>query len=262
MVMSAGTLAGTVALVTGATRGVGHGIALGLSEASATVYVTGRSIDEAVAAAIAQAGGVAIAVPCDHRDDAQVEAVFERIRSEQGRLDVLVNNAWGGYEGMMEEGEFTREKPFWEQPLWRWEAMVDVGLRGAYVASQQAARMMVAQGSGLIVNISDLAAQRYTSNVAYGVAKAATDRMTQDMALELRESNVAVVSLYPGLVRTESVLAAGVFDLSNSESPQFQGRAVAALAADGEVMGRSGQVVVSAELGVEYGFEDVDGASS
>ena len=111
----------------------------------------------------------------------------------------------------------------------------------------------------MIVNISDLAAQRYTSNVAYGVAKAATDRMTQDMALELRESNVAVVSLYPGLVRTESVLAAGVFDLSNSESPQFQGRAVAALAADAGVLERSGQVVVSASLGEEYGFTDVDG---
>jgi NAD(P)-dependent dehydrogenase (short-subunit alcohol dehydrogenase family) len=182
------------------------------------------------------------------------------VLQEQGHLDVLVNNAWAGYEHMVHDGQFTWLNPFWQQPLWRWDAMFQSGVRGAYVASQWAARHMVERRSGLIVNISYWAAQKYMSNVSYGAAKAAVDRMGIYMAHELRQHNVAAVVLYPGLVRTESVLeAAEYFDLSNSESPQFIGRAVAALAADPELMRKSGQILVAAALALEYGFTDVDG---
>src|SRR5881398_2917737 len=161
---------------------------------------------------------------------------------------------------MVENCDFTWSRPFWEQPLWRWDAMFSAGVRAHYRASQLAAPAMIAQRRGLIVNISFWAAQKYIGNVAYGVAKAATDKMTADMARELREYNVAAVSLYPGLVRTEKVMAASAFlDLSNSESPQFIGRTVAALAADANVLEKSGRVLVAAALAREYGFTDIDG---
>ena len=247
-------LTGKVALVTGGSRGVGKGIAAELNRSGAIVYATGRTVADTFSAP----GGV-IPIRCDHRDDEQVAAAFHRLADEQGRLDILVNNVWGGYERMVEEGRFTWAEPFWRQPRWRWDVMFQAGVRAHYVASQLAARMMVEQHSGLIVNISVWAAQKFIGNTAYGVAKAATDKLTADTAHELRPYNVAVVSLYPGLVRTESVLAAGVFDLSNSESPEFTGRAIAALAADADVMRRSGQVLVAAALAREYGFTDIDG---
>lgn len=249
-------LNGKVALVTGATRGVGRGIALELAEAGAVVYATGRTIEEATFTTTGQL----IPVRCDHTIDSDVEAVFQRIATEQEHLDILVNSVWGGYENMVENGAFTWMQPFWKQPLWRWDAMFAAGVRAYYVASAQAARMMVEQRSGLIVNISFWAAQKYLSNVAYGVSKAATDKLTADMAHELREHNVAVVSLYPGMVRTELVMEAAAFlDLSNSESPQFIGRAVAALGSDSNVLQKSGQVLVAAGLAQEYGFTDIDG---
>jgi dehydrogenase/reductase SDR family member 1 len=249
-------LNGKVAIVTGATRGVARGVALELAEAGAVVYATGRTIDET---AFATTGRV-IPVPCDHTHDSEVEATFHRIINEQDRLDILVNCVWGGYENMVENGEFTWMRPFWQQPLWRWDAMFTAGVRAYYVASAHAARTMVEQHSGLIVNISFWAAQKYLSNVAYGVSKAATDKLTADMAHELREHNVAVVSLYPGLVRTEKVMEAAAFlDLTNSESPQFIGRAVAALASDPKIMQNSGRVMVAAALAQEYGFTDIDG---
>jgi dehydrogenase/reductase SDR family member 1 len=242
-----------VALVTGASRGVGRGIAIGLTNAGARVYATGRHIaDTDLDARITK-------MPCDHTDDSAVEKVFERIDREAGRLDILVNSVWGGYERMVEDGRFTWGARFWDQPRWRWDAMITAGARAAFVASQFAARRMVEQRRGLIVHISHWAAKKHIGNVLYGVAKAATDKMTTDMALELRPYGVVVVSLYPGLVRTEAVLAAGVFDLSNSESPEFLGRAVAALANDPHSERWSGQVVVSAALAREYGFTDVDG---
>lgn len=244
-----------VAVVTGASRGVGKGIAIELCDAHFTVYITGRSVSK-----MACLTGRGTAIPCDHREDQQVYRAFDRIIEEQGRIDVLVNNAWGGYENMIEEGEYTWQRPFWQQPLWRWDAMFQTGVRAAYVASGLAAPIMLAQGNGLIVNLSYWAAQKHLANVSYGVAKAATDKLTADMAHELREHNVAVVSLYPGLVRTEKVIAAAQWlDLSNSESPRFIGRAVAALANDSEIMGKSGKVLVAAALAQEYGFTDVDG---
>jgi dehydrogenase/reductase SDR family protein 1 len=264
------SLKGKVALVTGASRGVGKGIALGLGEAGAVVHVTGRttipgsgrlpgSIGE-TAEEVILLGGKGIAIACDHRDDEQVEAVFRQIQAEQGRIDILVNNVWGGYENMVENGEYTWERPFWQQPLWRWDAMFAAGVRAHFTASRLAAPVMVAQHSGLIVNISYWAGQKHMGNALYGVAKAATDRLAADMAYELREHNVAAVALYPGLVRTEGVMAAAQFyDLSNSESPQFIGRAIAALAADPDMMKKSGQVLVAAALALEYSFTDVDG---
>ena len=271
------SLEGKVALVTGASRGVGKGIAIGLGEAGAEVWLTARTLSAASpapdAAAIAApgsleetareveaAGGTAVAIACDVVDDEQIERLFARLAAERPRLDVLVNAAWGGYEAMVEEGEFTWTKPFWEQPLHRWSAMFDAGVRASFACSRLAARRMIAQGGGLIVNVSFWAARKYMGNVLYGAAKCATDRLTADMAHELRGTGVTVVSLYPGLVRTEKVLEAAAFlDLSNSESPRFIGRAVASLAADSGVDARSGAALVAAALGREYGFGDVDG---
>jgi NAD(P)-dependent dehydrogenase (short-subunit alcohol dehydrogenase family) len=247
------TLEGRVALVTGASRGVGRGIANELATLGASVYATGRTVASATLPPAVRR------LPCDHTDDDAVERVFQQMLGESGRLDVLVNSAWGGYERMVENGRFTWGVPFWEQPRWRWDAMLGAGVRAAFVASQLAARSMIDARGGLIVNISHWAAQKRIANVLYGIAKVATDKLTSDTAQELRPHGVTAVSLYPGLVRTEAVLAAGVFDLSSSESPEFLGRAVAALALDANAIRYSGQVLVAAALGREYGFTDVDG---
>jgi dehydrogenase/reductase SDR family member 1 len=248
-------LESAVAVVTGATRGVGRGVARELARQGAKVFVTGRSVPDH-----APFDEPVTAIRCDHGDDTQVAAVFARVLQKAGTIDVLVNNVWGGYERMIENGTFTWSRPFWEQPLWRWDAMFTGGVRAHYHASQLAARAMVTQRRGLIVNVSFWAAQKHVGNVAYGVSKAATDKMTADMAAELKPHGVAVVSLYPGLVRTEKVMeAAAYLDLSNSESPEFIGRAVAALASDPDVLRHSGQVVVAAALAREYGFTDLDG---
>jgi dehydrogenase/reductase SDR family member 1 len=252
--MTAHRLDGTVALVTGGSRGVGRGVSEHLAEVGATVYVTGRTVSEA------QLPRSCTPVTCDHTNDGQVAAVFDRVASEQSRLDLLVNNVWGGYERMVENGQFTWGLPFWQQPLWRWDAMFDAGVRAHYVASTFASRMMVAQRSGLIVNISFWAAQKHIANVPYGVSKAATDKLTFDMAHELRPHGVAVVSLYPGLVRTEKVMEAAAFlDMTNSESPHYIGRVIAALASDPDILAKSGQVLVAAAEAACYDIADVDG---
>ena len=251
------TLTNRTALVSGASRGVGKGIALELAAAGATVFATGRSASDLDAL-----GRNIHPVRCDHRDDAQTAAAVNLVIRQAGGIDILVNNVWGGYEGMVEEGVFTWPRRFWDQPLWRWDAMFSAGVRAHFHTSQLAARSMVARGRGLIVNISFWSAQKHIGNVPYGVAKAATDKMTSDMAVELAPHGVSVVSLYPGLVRTEKVMeAAAWLDLSNSESPEFIGRAVAALAADPEVHRRTGQVLIAAALAREYGYADVDGRS-
>jgi dehydrogenase/reductase SDR family protein 1 len=251
--MSSPNLREAVAIVTGASRGVGRGVATALAEAGATVYGTGRSI------AKAQLDDSIHRVVLDHTDDAAVAKLFQHVAAEKGVLDILVNNAWGGYERMVEDGRFTWGVPFWDQPLWRWDAMMGVGARAAFVASQHAARLMLPNKRGLIVNISTWAAQKRIGNLLYGLSKAATDKLTADAAQELKAHGITIVSLYPGLVRTEGVLAAGVFDLSNSESPEFQGRAVAALAADPDVARWNGQCLVTAAVAQTYGFTDIDG---
>jgi NAD(P)-dependent dehydrogenase (short-subunit alcohol dehydrogenase family) len=251
------TIAGTVAVVTGGTKGVGRGVARELFRQGARVFVTGRSAPDHAPIDEGPTG-----IRCDHRDDSHVEAAFASIAREAGAIDILVNTVWGGYDSMMENGVFTWAKPFWEQPLWRWDAMFGAGVRAHYHASQLAAPGMIARGRGLIVNVSHWAAQKHIGNVAYGVSKAATDKMTVDMAVELKPHGVAVVCLYPGMVRTEKVMEAGQWlDLSNSESPDFIGRAVAALAGDPDVLRHTGKVLVAASLAREYGFTDVDGTT-
>ena len=261
------SLEGRVALVTGASRGIGKGCALELGAAGARVYVTGRTLEEgaaplpgsigATATAVTAAGGEGVAVRCDHRDDAQVEVLFERIHGECGRLDLLVNNAF------QIPKELTSGLPFWQTPISNWDDMIGVGTRSAYVASRFAARQMIAQKRGLIVNISSSGAAEYAWHVAYGVGKAALDRMTADTAHELEKHGVAVVSLWPGLVMTERIQQLGGampgFDPSGAESQRFTGRAVVALAADPDVFARTGRALVSRELADEYGFQDVDG---
>jgi NAD(P)-dependent dehydrogenase (short-subunit alcohol dehydrogenase family) len=265
-------LRGRVAVVTGASRGVGRGIALGLGEAGATVYVAGRTVEEGASAArlpgsvpttaadVTSLGGVGIAAPCDAGDDRQLAALVDRVRDEQGRLDVLVNSAWGGYERFTDGSEFN-PGPFWEQPLGLWDSMHRIGVRAHYVTSALAAPLMIATGGGLVVSLSSFAGQVFVPPVPYGVAHAAIDRLAQDMAEELRSHRVASVSLYPGLVLTESVLANLQYfeDQPNRETPLFVGRVVAALAADPEVMRHTGRWLVAAEVAADYGVVDEHG---
>lgn len=266
------SLSGKIAVVTGASRGVGKGIALGLGEAGATVYVTGRTVKEGEAASrlsgtigetaqqVTRQGGKGIAVQVDHRDDAQVRAFFERVRDEQGRLDILVNNAWGGYEQFTNGSEYTGHLAFWERPLTIWDSMFDTGARSHFVASVYAIPLMLPQQKGLIVNISSFIGRKPGVDVPYATSHAAIDALAANSAAALQDKNIAVVSLAPGLVRTESVmLNAQYFDMSNSESPQFIGRTVAALATDPDIMSKSGQWLIAAELAREYGFTDIDG---
>jgi NAD(P)-dependent dehydrogenase (short-subunit alcohol dehydrogenase family) len=235
---------------------VGRGVAASLVEAGFAVFATGRTINAAGLPA-----GVT-RIRCDHTRDEETASAFGRVAAEGGGLDVLVNNAWGGYEAMVENGEFTWSRPFWEQPAHRWTSMMDAGVRAAFIAASHAARMMIPRRRGLIANLSFWAARKHVGNLIYGVAKCGTDKMTADMAHELRPHNVAAISLYPGLVRTESVLEAakaGWLDLSNSESPEFIGRVIAALASEPSIMERSGNVLVAAAVAAELGVTDVDG---
>jgi len=262
-----------VAVVTGASRGAGRGIALALAEVGATVYVTGRSvrgeattenlpgtIDE-TAETVTARGGAGIAVRCDHTVDSDVERLFARVQHEQGRLDLLVNNAWGGYE-QHDYRKFTA--PFYEQPLRHWDGMFTAGVRAALVASRFAASLMLPQRHGLIVNITAWDRDKYLVNVFYDVAKGAINRMTYGIARDLRQHNIAAVALAPGFIRTERVAAAfeaaGNKDYLNfTESPQYVGRAVVALASDQKVLAKSGKVLAVGDLAEEYGFADVDG---
>jgi NAD(P)-dependent dehydrogenase (short-subunit alcohol dehydrogenase family) len=248
----------SVAVVTGASRGIGRGVAIALEQAGYRVFATGRSI------ATADLPKTIVRISCDHRDDAATFRAFETIASEAGSLDILANCAWGGYERMIEDGRFTWPTPFWEQPLHRWESMFDGGVRAAFVCSAQAAKLMIPQKRGLIVSLGFWSADKYFGNAIYGVAKAATNKLTSDMAHELRVHGISTITLYPGLVRTEAVREAarsGAFDLSNSESPEFIGRVIAALASDPKLPSRSGETIVAATLARELGIVDIDGKS-
>jgi dehydrogenase/reductase SDR family protein 1 len=202
-------------------------------------------------------GGKGVAVTCDHRRDDEVAAVFDRIDREQGRIDILVNNVFAIPDGPL------FNTPFWQQPIGFWDTMHAVGLRSHYVASVFAARRMSAMRDGLIVNVGSFGGKTYAVNVAYGVGKAGVDRLARDMAHDLRPFNVTAVSLWPGVVRTERLVAMGSgspFDLTHAESAQFSGRAVAAIYGDPARINKSGKVLVVAELAEEYGFTDLDGA--
>jgi dehydrogenase/reductase SDR family member 1 len=266
-------LHGKVALVTGASRGIGKGIAQALGEAGATVYVTARTeMAEAAtvplpgtihdtAALVSAAGGKGIAMPCDHADDAQVERVFARIEAEQGRLDLLVNNAWAGYQAKQRGKKSGFHTPFWKLPPSFWDSMFAIGVRSHYVASCFAASMMVRQQAGLIIHLTALAGASYSDNVAYGVSKAAVNRMTADMAHELRSQHVAVVALCPDIVATEMLMAGRKSQRLEKwmETPLFVGRAVVALASDTRVIEKTGQVHRTRALAQAYGFVDIDG---
>jgi dehydrogenase/reductase SDR family protein 1 len=260
-----------VALVMGASRGVGRGIAVGLGEAGATVYVVGRTEEEgssasmlpgtvhSTAAAVTAAGGRGIAIPADASNDDEIAGVIARIEAEQGRLDILVNAAWGGYERFTNGGMVFG--PFWEQPLSLWDSMNRVGVRSDYVASALAVPLMIRSGEGVIVNLSSFAGQVFIAPVAYGVAHTAIDRLARDMAEELHPHRITSVSLYPGLVLTESVTASIEFfeHDTNRETPLFIGRVVAALANDPDRFDKTGQWLVAAELADEYGVVDENG---
>jgi NAD(P)-dependent dehydrogenase (short-subunit alcohol dehydrogenase family) len=262
-------LGGRVAVVTGASRGVGRGIALALGESGATVYVTGRStraharargtVDD-TAAEVTARGGAGVAAPADHTDDEQTQAIFDRVRAEQGRLDLLVANAWGGYEAGTED--FTA--PFWQQPLERWDVMFTAGLRAQYATARAAAPQMVEHREGLIVITggTDLETH-YLGNVPYDVVKAASSRLVVALAHELREHGVAAVGVYPGFTRTEAVVEAfaqqGAEPPLETHSPEFVGRAVAHVLADADRAALSGTGAQAATFARRYGFADVDG---
>jgi dehydrogenase/reductase SDR family member 1 len=266
-------LHGKVALVTGASRGIGKGVAQALGAAGATIYLTGRTehpSDATVplpgtihetAALVNQAGGTGIALRCDHSDDVHVRAVFERIQAEQGRLDLLVNNAWSGYQAMQRRRKNGFHTPFWKLPPTFWDTMFTVGVRSHYVASGYAAAMMVQQQSGLIVHVTAPAAERYSDNVAYGVSKATVNRMAADMAHELEPYHVTVVALCPFGVATEMIMARRKNQALEKwmETPLFVGRAIVGLASDPQMMRKTGSVCQTRALAQEYGFTDVDG---
>lgn len=254
-----------IALVTGASRSVGKGIALALGSHGWTVYVTARRpgpLDE-TAQSVTERGGCGIAVPCDHRDDDQIAALFARIADEQdGRLDLLVNNVWAAPKGF---AGFTEK--FWQRPLTDWDTLIGVGLRAHYVASVHAAQLMVARGSGLIANISSFGTRGHLHSVLYGMSKAGLDKMAADMAVELGGTGVSALSLWPGLVKNEVMqgfMDRGVdnfqgFPLANAETPEFIGRVIAALADDPDIAARSGHTLITAETALDYGVTDIEG---
>jgi NAD(P)-dependent dehydrogenase (short-subunit alcohol dehydrogenase family) len=246
-----------IAVVTGASRGVGRGIARALGETGAVVYVTGRSTGrtsgraghttiDSVAEEITAAGGTGVPVAVDHRDDTAVAALFARVAAESGRLDLLVNNAFGTPSPWVAGGGF------WEHPIDIYGKMHDVGVRSSYVAAWHACKLMVPQQWGAIVNVSSRAAQEYLFSTAYGIGKAATDKLTADLAHELREHNVCVVSVWPDLARTEfyeQQVAAGVWPArDDAQDPVDVGRAVLALLGSPAGMARSGTAIRIADL--------------
>ncbi|XP_062981805.1 dehydrogenase/reductase SDR family member 1 [Elgaria multicarinata webbii] len=264
-------LSGRVCVVTGASRGIGKGIALQLSEAGATVYITARHREalELAAAEVQGRGGKCVPVVCDSSREEEVAALFERVRQEQaGRLDVLVNNAFSGVNAITEEIGL----PFWESSTSLWDQVNNAGLRGHYICAVYAAQLMVPAGQGLIVIISSPGGLRYMFDVPYGVGKAACDRLAMDCAVELRPFGVACVALWPGLVSTEKVKeqagkdsTAAIFkDLKKrldlmAETPEVSGKCVVGLASDPHVMRHSGKVLLSPDLAHLYQFKDVDG---
>jgi NAD(P)-dependent dehydrogenase (short-subunit alcohol dehydrogenase family) len=263
-----------VAVVTGASRGVGKGIALALGAAGMTVYVTGRSMTHSLgslkgtalsgtvgetARDIDARGGRGIAVPCDHRRDAEVAALFAQVERESGRLDILVNNAAHIHDSLIDPGGF------WERPLGLVD-ILDVGLRSAYVASFYAAPMMVRARRGLITFTSSFGSVCYMHGPAYGAQKAGVDKFAADMAVDLKPHNVAAVSLWLGAQRTERTQVAmaarpGTYDsfMEQCETPEFNGRVIYALAQDPELMSMSGQTLITAELALRYGITEAGG---
>ena len=272
-------LEGKVALVTGATRGVGKGIAIGLGEAGATVYITGRSLErtkvsgefsgslEETQLAVEQVGGKCIPVQVDHSDDEQVRSLFKRIQDEQqGQLDLLVNNVFSGVQAIRD----AYGKPFWQFEPTLWDAVNNVGLRSHYITSVLAARMMSARHKGIIFTISSWGGMSYIFGAAYGAGKSACDRLAADMAVELKPDNIASISIWPGIVGTEQITEfakqtdddnpdSTLGDGFNWENPLLTGRAIAALASEPNIMNHTGKVRIVAELAEKYNLVDKNG---
>jgi NAD(P)-dependent dehydrogenase (short-subunit alcohol dehydrogenase family) len=257
-----------VAIVTGASRGAGRGIAIGLGSHGCTVYVTGRSEKSGdaslpgtiyeTAAAVTAAGGNGIAVRVDHSDDSQVKALFEQVEKEQGRLDILVNNAAAIHDQLTASGHF------WEKPLALGNLM-DVGLRSGYVASFYAAPLMVQQQHGLIIFTSASGSVHYVYGPAYGAHKAGMDKFAADMAVDLKDFNVAALSIWMGALQTDRLKMVIESDrekygyLENvTETPEFTGHVIWALFNDPALMDISGQTVIGAEMATKYGIKDRD----
>ena len=271
-------LQGKIALVTGATRGIGKGIAIGLGESGATVYITGRTLEptndslggslQETQTAVIEAGGVCIPIQVNHSDDQQICRLFERIEREQnGQLDILVNNVYAGVQSIRE----AYGKTFWELEPSFWDAANNVGLRGHYVASIYAARMMTKRKQGIIFTISSWGGMSYIFNVPYGVGKSACDRLAADMAKELKQYNVTSLAIYPGIVGTEQITNfakeqssengnSSLFaDGYNWETPLFTGRAIASLATDANIIKYTGKIQIVAEVAKKYGIVDQNG---
>ena len=261
----------TVAIVTGASRGAGRGIAIALGSHGCTVYITGRSVQPGdhplpgtiyeTAAAVDAAGGHGVAVRCDHGDDAQVRALFGQVMAEQGRIDILVNNAAAVYDELSLPGNF------WEKPL-KLADMIDVGIRSSYVASWLAAPIMVRQDRGLIVMTSASGAAHYVFGPGYGAHKAAVDKMAFDMGVDFREakSQVVAVSIWMGALATERLLAMIAADPAKLgylrdqiETPEFTGHIIWALAHDPQLAESSGRTLIGAEVARHYAITDADG---
>jgi NAD(P)-dependent dehydrogenase (short-subunit alcohol dehydrogenase family) len=262
MPMTTGTDANIV-VVTGASRGLGRGIARGFAGTGATVYVTGRSLETLgeVVGEIAELGGTGVAVQCDHREDTQVADLFARVADESGRLDILVNNATAVYPEYL-----TAPGGFWEKPL-ELVDMIDVGLRSHYVSAFHAAPIMAAAKRGLIASISFYGAVTSFHGPAYGAAKSGTDKMMADMALELAPHGVAAVSLWPGFILTEMIKSIPKEHIPDDfrqqmeqwEHPEFTGLVLDALYRDPNLLELSGHTLIGAELGRRYGIRDLDG---
>lgn len=261
----------TVAIVTGASRGAGRGIAVALGSHGCTVYVTGRSEragDAALpgtihetAAAVTAAGGTGIAVRCDHADDEQVEALFARVEREQGRIDILVNNACAVQD------ELTHPGRFWEKPL-AIGRMIDVGVRSGFAASWFAAPIMVRQGKGLIVFTSSPGSVHYCFGPAYGAHKAGLDKMAADMAVDFADTGVRAVSVWMGALASERVAALMEAEPEKYahlpavlEPTEFTGHVIWGLWNDPELEALNGKTLIGAELGRKYGVARPDGSS-
>jgi len=250
-------LEGRVAVVAGASRGIGMGIAVELGAAGAMVYALGRTLEPGTGGAagslvetvrlIEDLGGKALAIRCDCTDEGEVATVLQRVRGDRNRLDVLVNSVFAAHSFRASIG-----KRFWETPVSLWNDIVDLGARSAYLASVLAAPLLMetARREGrptLLLNVTGRAALAYRYNVAYGVGKAAGEKMTRDMAIDLKDNNVAAVSIWPN---------GAAIDPSRPETPRYSGRASARLLADPNLMAKTGQHFWSADLGQEYGITD------
>jgi NAD(P)-dependent dehydrogenase (short-subunit alcohol dehydrogenase family) len=263
-------LSNRIAVVTGASRGAGRGIAAALGAEGATVYVTGRSVRgrpavaefphsiEDTADEVTAAGGNGVAIRCDHTIDEDVRALFDRVRSDHGRLDVLVANAWGGYQPYAEHNRWFA-MPFWEQSMDRWDGMFTAGLRSHVATCLYGMPLVREAGYGLVVLTTFTRGRRYLGNVFYDVAKNAVCRLVSALAEETRETDVAIIGVSPGWMAVERMTGLSDRQQAEMETVAYVGRAVTALACDPAVSRRSGQTLAVGDLARIYGFTDADG---